>query len=63
MQPESLHRPSGLSEVQCLDSLSVLYRPDNILEATTALETSYGLLAQVQIGCGEDSDMKAGLKN
>ena len=61
-QPGSLHRPSGLSLVQCLARRSVLYLPDSILAAMTALETSYGLWALVQIGCGEERDIKEGLK-
>ena len=61
-QPGSLQNPLGLLFVQCLVSLSILYRPESILAATTAFPTSYGLPAQVQMGWGEERDMNAGLK-
>ena len=62
-QPGSLHKPLGLSLVQCLESRSVLYRPDSILAVITALLTSKGLPAWNQIGWGLERDIKAGLKN
>ena len=62
-QPGSLHKPLGLSLVQCLESRSVLYLPDSILAVISALLTSKGLPAWDQIGWGLERDMKAGLKN
>ena len=61
--PGSLHRPASLELFQLLINLSVLYLPDNILAETTALLTSNGLPAVVQIGCGVERDMNDGLKN
>ena len=61
-QPGSLQRPSGFSFVQCLESRSVLYRPESIRAAITAFPTSNGLPACVQRGCGRESDINPGLK-
>ena len=49
--------------VQCRESLSVTYLPDNILAWITALWISYGFVPHVnQIGWGAVKDINSGLK-